>query len=126
MPGARSETSGKLVAAADNILELHPTYTIAGPNIAGPLDVRGTPRLFFWINRQTAGGTLTVTPQFAVTDTATAGVIAPRWHDLSAPVVVPYGVPVLLNFTIAAKFIRMVFDVTVVAQAVDVVYGGHQ
>ena len=125
MPGARSETSGKLVAAADNILELSPNLLVGTGN-TGALDVRGTPRLFFWVNRNTAAGTLSITPQFAVTDTASAGVISPKWHNLSAPVAVAYGTPTLLNFTIAAKFIRIVFTVAGAVQDTEVVFGGHQ
>lgn len=89
--------------------------------------VSDLPRLFFYLNWTTSGGTVSYTPQFAVDDVVTAGnVIIPNWQPLSVSTALVSGTPALVNFQIAAKWVRLVVTRSAATETVSVVFGGTQ
>lgn len=134
MPLQRTEAIGTgSVAAASSVLQL--TLTPLTPSATfqtTAVDVADLPRLFFWFRHtnSAAGGGISVTPQWAVVDVHGAGnTVQPDWLDIVPAVIIPFDVPVLLNYNLPAKFIRV--QVTLPAgggatETLKLVYGGTQ
>ena len=129
MPLARtSESVGANSIAAASTVYADSIVMPIGISTTPFLVVADLPRLFFYV-RQTSlapGAILTVTPQFAVASISAGGPPAPNWLDLGLPIAVPVNVPVLLNYQIAAKFIRVSMSASAAGDTVEIVYGGTQ
>ena len=83
------------------------------------------PKLVFWAQQISGTNPITITPQFAIR--AEDGITAPvlDWLDLSAPVLLPAGSPLILNFEIPAQFIRLRFDAPNATQDVKYVISAY-
>ena len=83
------------------------------------------PKLVFWAQQTSGTNPITITPQFAIR--AEDGITAPvlDWLDLSAPVLLPAGSPLILNFEIPAQFIRLRFDAPNATQDVKYVISAY-
>jgi hypothetical protein len=130
MPLVRAENAGGItVASASTVLRLTVSLTADAAFRTVPLQVEDMPRLFFYMRHTSAaaGQGVSYNCQFAVSDEVSGGQIVPEWLDFQTGVL-PFNVPVLLNYELPAKFIRL--SLTRVAgsanQTVEIAIGGTQ
>lgn len=67
----------------------------------------GMPRLYFWLRQTVGANGATIIPQFSIRATTGVGTPTPEWLDLDAGIVLPFNVPVLLEYHFPAKLIRI-------------------
>lgn len=94
-----------IVASATTFLRENITILVDPPAAATGKDIAilGMPRVTVWA-LQTVGA---VAGQFSIQFSISDNGGVKEWLDLTAPIVTPLGVPVLSQFQIPAKFIRL-------------------
>ncbi|MDP3772642.1 MAG: hypothetical protein Q8Q85_00060 [Gemmatimonadales bacterium] len=131
MPVTSVPATGAItIASARSVIRLTVSLTADAAFATRPVAVGNLPRLWFWLRHTTpaAGVGIAVIPQFSVSDTVVAGVVVPEFLNLPIAGPLPFNVPVLLNYVVAAKLVRLALTRVAgsAAQTVEVAYGGTQ